>query len=39
MQGKARTYNAAMSLPPFLLPPASDAPFPPAELALREPDG
>ena len=28
-----------MSRPPFLLPPASDAPFPPAELALREPDG
>jgi len=28
-----------MSRPPFLLPPASDAPFPPAELALHEPDG
>lgn len=28
-----------MSRPPFLLPPAPDAPFPPAELALREPDG
>ncbi len=28
-----------MSRPPFLLPAAPDAPFPPAELALREPDG
>ncbi len=28
-----------MSRPPFLLPPAPDAPFPPAERALREPDG
>ena len=28
-----------MSRPPFLLPPDPDAPFPPAELALREPDG
>ncbi|MGB3392824.1 MAG: leucyl/phenylalanyl-tRNA--protein transferase [Stenotrophomonas sp.] len=28
-----------MNRPPFLLPPAPDAPFPPAELALREPDG
>ncbi|SBV35729.1 leucyl/phenylalanyl-tRNA-protein transferase [uncultured Stenotrophomonas sp.] len=28
-----------MNQRPFLLPPAPDAPFPPAELALREPDG
>ncbi len=28
-----------MSRPPFLLPPEPDAPFPPAELALSEPDG
>ncbi len=28
-----------MSQRPFLLAPASDAPFPPAELALRQPDG
>ena len=28
-----------MSRPPFLLPAAADAPFPPAELALHEPDG
>lgn len=28
-----------MSRPPFLLPPDADAPFPPAELALGEPDG
>lgn len=28
-----------MSQRPFLLPPDPDAPFPPAELALRQPDG
>ncbi len=31
--------NAGMSQRPFLLAPESDAPFPPAELALRQPDG
>lgn len=32
-------HNAGMSQRPFLLPPDPAAPFPPAELALRQPDG
>lgn len=34
-----RGQNAGMSQRPFLLPPDPAAPFPPAELALRQPDG